>query len=820
MRTAGLVAVVLLGLCAGGALVDGAVASDTSTTTDGTFDQGIALNETIESELDAGDRFDEEMAGHHENYTFYAESGDVISAEMRPDGSNGHATDAHAAQLRLYAPNGTEVFGSYNDVQGSAQLESVSLDATGQYTLIATTNDIGAVGSYSDDVYDDETAARTDTFEYQLRLYEGLGPDRALNIGENITDSVSEADNYLDDQAGYYDAYTFEGQTGQTISAELRPNGSSGHATAAHAAQLRLYAPNGTEVFGSYNDVQGSAQLESVSLDATGQYTLIATTNDIGAVGSYSDDVYDDETAARTDTFEYQLRLYEGLGPDRALNIGENITDSVSEADNYLDDQAGYYDAYTFEGERGKTLNFEMRVNQPTTKAAQLRLYAPNGTEVFGSYNDVQGSAQLESVSLDATGQYTLIATTNDIGAVGSYSDDVYDDETAARTDTFRYQLRAYELGADAPVLTTGTSLTGALSVRDNYLDKTDGFFDLYHVSATSSSELTATVIVDNPTDHAARVAVYDNDGSIVDRSYNNDGGGVTLDFSPDTTGGYYLAVTTEPDASTYGSTRKGLRDTFRYQLTIDGPENSPPIVTAKAPHLVANEQTVRLNATALDPNGDALSYQWSQVMGAFPDPEVTIENADEAVAMFTAPDVPAATELTFDVAVTDDSGATTHDTVNVTVDPNYSPPSVDFTYTPSNPTADETVSFSESASDPDGSIQSYDWQFGDGNSSSSTNPTHTYSSAGSYNVSLTVADGDGNTNSTTKPLSVEADQSFLTIEQAIDKNSDGQIGDFEVLTAVEYWRAGETVPNTNGKKISDSKIAALLEHWRTGTEV
>ena len=40
------------------------------------------------------------------------------------------------------------------------------------------------------------------------------------------------------------------------------------------------------------------------------------------------------------------------------------------------------------------------------------------------------------------------------------------------------------------------------------------------------------------------------------------------------------------------------------------------------------------------------------------------------------------------------------------------------------------------------GSPTSWTWDFGDGNSSTLQNPTHTYSSAGTYNVSLTVSDG------------------------------------------------------------------------------
>ncbi len=57
------------------------------------------------------------------------------------------------------------------------------------------------------------------------------------------------------------------------------------------------------------------------------------------------------------------------------------------------------------------------------------------------------------------------------------------------------------------------------------------------------------------------------------------------------------------------------------------------------------------------------------------------------------------------------------------------------------------TVSFSSAGStDSDGTIVSYLWDFGDGNTSTSANPNHTYTTEGNYTVSLTVADDDGAT--------------------------------------------------------------------------
>jgi hypothetical protein len=87
--------------------------------------------------------------------------------------------------------------------------------------------------------------------------------------------------------------------------------------------------------------------------------------------------------------------------------------------------------------------------------------------------------------------------------------------------------------------------------------------------------------------------------------------------------------------------------------------------------------------------------------------------------------------------------------------------PVASFTFSPSNPKIYDPVTFDASASyDPDGSIVSYKWNFGDGNITTVTNPiiTHVYSTAGStvnYTVTLTVTDNEGSTGFATKIVPV-----------------------------------------------------------------
>ena len=76
--------------------------------------------------------------------------------------------------------------------------------------------------------------------------------------------------------------------------------------------------------------------------------------------------------------------------------------------------------------------------------------------------------------------------------------------------------------------------------------------------------------------------------------------------------------------------------------------------------------------------------------------------------------------------------------------------PTASFTISPNPVTAGVSVGFNGSASnDPEGSIVSYAWNFGDGSTGSGATPSHTYGAPGNYTVTLTVTDSNGETNAT-----------------------------------------------------------------------
>lgn len=99
--------------------------------------------------------------------------------------------------------------------------------------------------------------------------------------------------------------------------------------------------------------------------------------------------------------------------------------------------------------------------------------------------------------------------------------------------------------------------------------------------------------------------------------------------------------------------------------------------------------------------------------------------------------------------------------------------PKAGFSLTLLNPSTEDSIQFTDTSYDPEGTITGWFWIFGDGNSSTTRNPTHTYTTSGQYTVTLQVTDSKGLTNSITTVLAISETKStpgfeFLIILCAI----------------------------------------------------
>ncbi len=123
--------------------------------------------------------------------------------------------------------------------------------------------------------------------------------------------------------------------------------------------------------------------------------------------------------------------------------------------------------------------------------------------------------------------------------------------------------------------------------------------------------------------------------------------------------------------------------------------------------------------------------------------------------------------------------------------------PTADFSYSPTAPKVDETVQFTDASSDSDGSIASYSWDLGDGTTSSEAEPSHSYSSSGTYTVELTVTDDDGATDSKTQSITVEYDDDGGGDEYSTVSGGDTSYDEF--ITNVQFNGINKDSGNDGG---------------------
>jgi len=194
------------------------------------------------------------------------------------------------------------------------------------------------------------------------------------------------------------------------------------------------------------------------------------------------------------------------------------------------------------------------------------------------------------------------------------------------------------------------------------------------------------------------------------------------------------------------------------------------------------------------DPDGTIATYQWDFDDG-------TTSTEQNPTHTFTS-----AKSYYVTLTVTDDDRATGESTITITVTTNR-PPTVSPTANPQNGAAPLQVHFTGTASDPDGSISSYLWDFKDGQTSAQQNPTHTFSNPGTYSVRFTATDNKGASASGNIDITVYEDTDRDGIPDINDPDDDNDgyadnvdyapkqnavlkltISSFKVLDEVDGW--------------------------------
>ncbi len=140
------------------------------------------------------------------------------------------------------------------------------------------------------------------------------------------------------------------------------------------------------------------------------------------------------------------------------------------------------------------------------------------------------------------------------------------------------------------------------------------------------------------------------------------------------------------------------------------------------------------------------------------------------------------------------------------------SPPTAAFTYSPLSPPTQQTVQFTNESNDPDGSISSWQWSFGDGGSSTTQNPTHQYTDDGAYTVTLKVTDDVGATDSTSHSVTISNQAPIASFDYSPSEPETNEIVNFNASGSSDpdgsiekyKWDFGDSSTGT-GQKLAHS---------------
>ncbi len=117
------------------------------------------------------------------------------------------------------------------------------------------------------------------------------------------------------------------------------------------------------------------------------------------------------------------------------------------------------------------------------------------------------------------------------------------------------------------------------------------------------------------------------------------------------------------------------------------------------------------------------------------------------------------------------------------------------------------TASFTDTSTDSNGTIASRSWNFGDGATSTATNPIRTYAAAGTYTVALTVTDNGGASNTISRSITVGSSGGT----QTYTNNTDYTIADNATVSSPI------TVSGRSGTASGTTPVAVNIVHTYKG---
>lgn len=458
------------------------------------------------------------FVGDLDIWTFEAAAGQRIGVHI------GEITDASDFRpwIRLWAPNGTYLSGSYGT--GAGAIGDAIAPVTGTYQIL--------VGSY-DTGYD---GAGT----YRITMTKSAGPVTVSeeDQGGPLTNAGIHTGELLQ---GDLDVWTFSATAGQRIGVHIGQitDGSD------FRPWIRLWAPNGTSLGGAYGT--DAAAIGDVVAPVTGMYLVL--------VGSY-DTGYDGFGT-------YRLNIVKSIG-GLTISSGDQggpISNGGIHTGEILQ---GDIDVWSFEASAGDRIGVNVgEIVESDDFRPWIRLWTPSGALLSSGYG--VAAASIGDVVAPTTGRYLIVVASYDSG---------YDGEGTYRINAVR---------TPGPITTNGNDQGGALTNGGIHTGEiVRGDLDIWTFEANAGERVTvhAGEITDID-DFRPWLRVWSPSGASVAATYGTDA--AAGEFVAPTTG-LYLVVLGSYDSGYdgRGTYRVNLAKSSG-AITVSGGDEGGPMANGSA---------------------------------------------------------------------------------------------------------------------------------------------------------------------------------------------------------------------------------------------